>query len=80
MLNPGQVMTLSGVEWEYYEYLREVAPSNWKITYAYGDLQVVAPTRLHERHKCRLGGLIERALEELDIKLWEDGSTTLKIP
>ena len=39
MLNPGQVMTLSGVEWEYYEYLREVAPINWKITYAYGALQ-----------------------------------------
>ena len=80
MLNPGQVLFMTGVEWEYYEYLRDVAPNNWKITYAYGDLQVVAPTRLHERHKCRLGGLIERALEELDIKLWEDGSTTLKIP
>ena len=80
MLNPGQMLFMNSVEWGYYEYLREVAPKNWKITYAYGDLYVVAPSRLHERHKCRLGVLIGMALFQLEIDAWEDGSTTLKIP
>ena len=77
---PGHLVTLNGITWEYYLYLRDVAPDAWRITYDHGELYVVSPSKCHERNKCRLAGLIERALEELGIDYWEDGSMTLRIP
>jgi len=70
---------LRKVSWATYEAL--VAESNQagtRLTYARGDLEIMSPSREHERFKRLIGRMIEAMTEELAIPVSSGGSTTLK--
>ena len=70
---------LSGVAWSTYEaLLADTQCSGTRFTYDRGYLEIMSPSREHERIKSLLGRMIEAMTEELDIPISSGGSTTLK--
>lgn len=72
-------IVLSGISWELYEQLRE-NEENWHVhmTYDNGRLELMSPSRDHERIKKRTARLIEAFTEEMGIPMHSLGSTTWK--
>lgn len=70
---------LSDIDWETYEKLRAVDRNrNVRMTYDEGDLQLMSPSKLHERIAELLALLIRIWAEELNIALQGCGSMTFK--
>ena len=75
----GRVL-LSGVSYSTYEALvKEIESSGTRLTYDRGYLEIVSPSRKHDRVSRLLGRMIGAVTEELDIPISSGGSTTLKL-
>jgi len=63
-----QRFVLRGVSWPTYEALRD-APENYhvRMTYDRGDLEIMSPSKSHERYAYFIGRLIDVWTEELNI-------------
>ena len=78
-LEPEQRFLLQNIGWEGYEtMLRLVGDRAIRLTYSRGDLELMSPSRPHERFKKYLGRFVETVTEELDIPCDTAGSTTLR--
>lgn len=74
-----QRTVLRGVSWQTYEsLLAETDRAGTRLTYDRGLLEIMAPSREHERVGYLLGRLIEALTEELGIAISGGGSTTLR--
>jgi len=72
-------VVLRGVSWELYEkILREIGDQPLYLTYDEGDLEIVSPSRVHERWKTLIGRLLELLTLERDVPVESLGSTTFK--
>jgi Uma2 family endonuclease len=70
---------LSGISWATFESLAaESRAHGTRFTYDRGYLEMMSPSREHERLKHLIGRIIEVATEELKIPISGAGSTTLK--
>ena len=77
--SPERIVYLSEVDWETYEKLRAAEGSrNVRMTYDAGDLQIMSPSKLHERIAELLAHLILVWAEELQIVLQGCGAMTFK--
>ncbi len=74
-----QRVILNGISWRDYCVLRELLDSpRVRMTYLYGSLEILSPSRLHEDVKKRIARLLELYAMERDIPLYAYGSMTLK--
>ena len=72
-------VVLSGISWPTFEsVLAETRNHGTRFTYDRGYLEMMSPSREHERAKRFIGRMIEAATEELGIPISSAGSTTLK--
>ena len=70
---------LSGISWATFEsLLADTQNHGTRFTYDRGYLEMMSPSREHERLKQLIGRMIEVATEELAIPISSAGSTTLK--
>jgi Uma2 family endonuclease len=70
---------LSGISWATFEsLLADTQNHGTRFTYDRGCLEMMSPSREHERLKRLIGRMIEAATEELAIPMSSAGSTTLK--
>lgn len=72
-------IVLSRIPWQLYEQLRQ-NERNWHVQMAYdnGRLELMSPSRDHERIKTLIARLIEAFTEEMGVPLQSLGSTTWK--
>jgi Uma2 family endonuclease len=81
---PGDVdqrVILTAVTWKQYESLLELFGDDHpgvRLAYLEGDLEIMSPSRKHERIKTTLGRLVELYALERDIPLTGLGSTTFR--
>jgi Uma2 family endonuclease len=76
-LQPEQRIVLRGVSWQTYKALvDEMESSAVRFTYDRGSLEMMSPSRDHERLKTLIGRIVEIFTEELDIPMQAGGSTT----
>jgi Uma2 family endonuclease len=70
---------LRGVPWNAYVLLRD-APENYhvRMTYDRGNLEMMSPSRWHERFSKLIGRLIEAWADEFDIPIQGCGTMTLR--
>lgn len=76
-----QRVILRGVTWEQYEGLLELFGDDQpgiRVAYLNGELEIMSPSRRHERIKTVVGRLVELYALERDISLTGLGSTTFK--
>jgi Uma2 family endonuclease len=72
-------VVLSGISWATYEaILADNQNHGTRFAYDRGYLEMMSPSREHERLKRYLGRMIEVATEEFNIPISSAGSTTLK--
>lgn len=72
-------VVLRGVSWELYEkILREIGDQPLYLTYDEGDLEILSPSRVHERWKTLIGRLLELLTLERNVPIESLGSTTFK--
>lgn len=78
--DPEERYMLSGVSWQQYEELLEkLGDSPWyRVTYWEGVLEIMAPSRKHDRSKTDIGMLLEAYFQEARIRFWGLGSTTFR--
>lgn len=78
--DPEEIFVSSDISWENYEALLVKLEDNshYHVTYLDGVLQIVSPSKRHEKIKTRLAFLIEFYLFKKQIKHTPMGSTTLK--
>lgn len=78
--DPEVRQTISGVSWEQYEALvDELGDSlRYRVTYLDGILELMSPSRRHERNKTNIGSLLEDYLKEKRIRYFPLGSTTFR--
>jgi Uma2 family endonuclease len=70
---------LEDVSWQTYERLvNEVNNRNVRLTYDRGRLEIMSPSREHERYAHLLGRIVAILTEELDINMSGGGSMTFK--
>jgi Uma2 family endonuclease len=70
---------LSGISWATFEsLLAETRNHGTRFTYDRGYLEMMSPSREHERVKTLMGRMIESLTEELGIPISSAASTTLK--
>lgn len=70
---------LSNVSWTTFEaLLAETDSRGTRFTYDRGFLEIMSPSRKHERLGGLLGRMVEAVTEELEIPISSGGSTTLK--
>jgi Uma2 family endonuclease len=76
--DPEERQTISGVSWESYEaLLNDLGDSlQYRVTYLNGVIELVSPSRRHERNKTNIGSLIEAYFQEKRIRYFPLGSTT----
>jgi Uma2 family endonuclease len=73
------IVVLSDVDWETYEKLRSSDGNrNLRMTYDHGVLEIMSPSKLHERLAELLGRLVLVWTEERGIPVQSGGSTTFK--
>jgi Uma2 family endonuclease len=78
-LQPESRILLSGVSWATFESLAAESQNHGtRFTYDRGYLEVMSPSREHERLKTLMGRMIEAMTEVLAIPISSAGSTTLK--
>jgi Uma2 family endonuclease len=76
---PETRVVLSGISWPTFEaILAETKSRGTRFTYDRGYLEMMSPSREHERAKRFIGRMIEAATEELGIPISSASSTTLK--
>ncbi len=76
-----QKVQLSGISWQTYEtLLKELSHRRLRLTYYYGNLEIIVPSPEHERYKEILGRFVETIAEELEVRIDPLGSTTFKSP
>ncbi|SKB12444.1 conserved hypothetical protein [Planktothrix sp. PCC 11201] len=70
------------VSWEYYEtLLTQLGDSlEFRLTYLDGILEIMSPSRNHERIKTQIGTLLEVYFLETDTEYYPTGSMTLRNP
>ena len=74
----GQVL-LYNVPWSTYEVLlSDLDPRGTRLTYDRGNLEIMSPSREHERLKTLIGRMIETMTVEWNIPISSGGSTTMK--
>jgi Uma2 family endonuclease len=78
--DPEERQIVSGVSWEGYEsLLDELGDSlRYRVTYLDGVIELVSPSRRHERNKSNIGSLVEIYCQEKRIPYFPLGSTTLR--
>lgn len=75
---PESRFVLHGIPWRAYETLRAVPENeNVRMTYDRGVLEIMSPSRMHERYGYFLGRLIDVWTEELEIEI--QGCRTMTI-
>jgi Uma2 family endonuclease len=74
-------LVLHNISWQMYEELRD-NEANWgvRMTYDHGRLEMMTPSRRHERFSGHLHELIVATAEEFKIPIDTSGSTTWKRP
>ncbi|WP_414527192.1 Uma2 family endonuclease [Nodularia chucula] len=80
--DPEERQTITGVSWESYEaLLNDLGDSQqYRITYLDGVIELVSPSRRHERNKKNIGSLLEAYFQEKRIRYFPLGSTTFRKP
>jgi Uma2 family endonuclease len=79
-VTPESRVLLRGVTWETYErLLDDLGDSRVRLTYADGDLEIMAPSHSHERYAYLLGRAVEAMTEERGIPILGGGSTTFRL-
>jgi Uma2 family endonuclease len=74
-----QRVLLSGISWATFEsLLADTRNHGTRFTYDRGYLEMMSPSREHERMKRLIGRMVEAMTEELAIPMSSAGSTTLK--
>ncbi len=74
---PERRFVLHGISWNTYEtLLKDLEQGGVRLTYDRGSLELMSPSRDHERFKTLIGRIIELFTEELDIPMQSGGSTT----
>ena len=78
--DPEERRIISGVSWERFEaFLNDMGDSlGYRVTYLDGVLELVSPSRRHERNKSIIGSLLEAYCQEKRIRYFPDGSTTFR--
>jgi Uma2 family endonuclease len=78
--DPESRQTITGVSWESYEtLLNDLGDSlQYRVTYLDGVIELVSPSRRHEKDKKRIGYLVEVYFEEKRIRYFPLGSTTFR--
>jgi Uma2 family endonuclease len=70
---------MEDVSWDLYQrMLDEIGDGNTRLTFDNGRLEIMSPSRFHERVKTVLGRLIETYGDALEIVVEGAGSTTFK--
>lgn len=78
---PEQRLLLHNVSWDTYETVCDLlAPTGVRLTYAAGDLELMSPSRRHERAGFVVGRMIDIIADELDLRVEPGQSTTLRHP
>lgn len=74
--------TITDVSWRQYEALLErLGDSSWyRVTFFEGVLEIVAPSRKHDRSKTHIGMLLEAYFQETRTRFYGLGSTTVRKP
>lgn len=68
---------LRQVSWDFYETcLAEIGDRAVRLTYHRGNLEMMSPSKEHERCKRAIGRMIEALTEELNVPIQSAGSTT----
>ncbi|BAZ67995.1 MAG: Uma2 family endonuclease [Pelatocladus maniniholoensis HA4357-MV3] len=82
LIPPEEIIHLSGISWQTYEaLLNELSASRrLRLTYNYGNLEIMVPSPEHERYKKVIGRFVETLAEELAVRIEPLGSTTFKRP
>lgn len=76
---PESRVVLHDVRWDTYEaLLADRGDHGPRLAYDRGTLEIMSPSRKHEKLKKLLGRLVEAFSEELNIKISSGGSTTLR--
>jgi Uma2 family endonuclease len=80
--DPEERRIITGVTWEQYEtLLAELGDSaSCRVAYLDGVLEIVVPSRRHERGKTQIGTFLEIYFLETDTEYFPMGSTTLQKP
>jgi Uma2 family endonuclease len=80
--DPEERQTITGVSWESYEILlNDLGDSRqYRVTYLDGVIELVSPSRRHERNKTNIGSLLEAYFQEKRIRYFPLGSTTFRKP
>lgn len=78
--DPEERQIISGVRWESYEALLDDLEDSlrYRVTYLDGMLELVSPSRRHERNKTIIGSLLEAYCQEKRIRYFPLGSTTFR--
>jgi Uma2 family endonuclease len=79
-LNPGSMVTISGITWEQFEAILEELGEkrSSRIAYSNGILEIMSPLPAHERPNRIIGDLVKVLLDAQE-RDWEDfGSTTFR--
>src|SRR5687768_7933228 len=76
----GATLVFEDVAWDEYEQLLEALADRpgLRLTYDSGRLQIISPSRKHEKYKEIIGDLIKAVVDELGITAESSGSTTWK--
>lgn len=79
--DPVERFITSGVSWQQYEQLlTQLGDSPWyRVTYLDEVLEIMSPSRRHERDKTNIGMLLEAYFQETRTRFWGLGSTTFRI-
>ena len=78
-LPAGGIVRLSNIPWEAYEGLRNIAENrNIRMTYVRGILEMMSPSKRHERVASILGRLIEAWTEVIGVEIQSCRTTTFK--
>jgi Uma2 family endonuclease len=77
--SPTGNVVLGGVPWEIYDRLRsEESNRNLRMTYCEGTLQMMSPSKLHERIAHLLGRFVDAWTEECEVTVQGCGATTFR--
>lgn len=79
--DPEERFITNKISWEQYEVLLEkFADTPWcRVTYLEGTLEIISPSRRHEKNKTNIGMFLEVYFQETKTPFWGLGSTTFRI-
>ena len=75
-----QILSLSGMSWSDYEQLTSQEYLSYRVSYLYGVITIVSPSRNHEKIAEIINGLIKTYCRKYGRVYFSLGSTTLKNP